>query len=205
MSSHELSFLVNVTVPKSGNYSFAARPASSGTATAGSASSASGGADGGSGRRLRSRRRQLEETAAAESSSSQADGPGNGDDDDGDDEDDEDDDTVTMRWEVDLTRPETLVVSRPSPVTTAGVAVFEFACALDGQEPPRGCFYQYQMMGVNADTDWDSLDWLPTVGEKRDRETKPVPRDVKDAVEYRRRVLFYWGSACLALVCLGSP
>lgn len=85
----------------------------------------------------------------------------------------DDDYTVTVDWEVDLTRPETLVVSKPGAVTTAGFAVFQFACALDGEEPEKGCLYEYQMVAVNrgveglSEVDWNSLDWLPTVSEAR--------------------------------------
>lgn len=170
VSSHELSFRVSVTVPDSGNYSIAARPAAT-SSGAGSASSSTSSSDGGGGNDRLRLRRQLEETAAP---SSPADGDDDDDDDGGDGDGDENGDeyTVTMDWEVDLTRPETLVVSRPSPVTIDGVAVFQFSCSLAGEEPRGGCSYQYQMMAVNADPDWDSLGWLPTVSEKRERDVK---------------------------------
>ena len=76
---------------------------------------------------------------------------------------------MKVAWEVDLTRPETLVVSRPHSVMTKGSAEFVFSCTLDGETPPKGCLYQYQMVAANAaaaEVDWDSLDWLPTVGVK---------------------------------------
>lgn len=74
------------------------------------------------------------------------------------------DGSVTFDWEVDLSRPETLVVSRPGPVTTLGKAVFGFACEVDGLEPEQGCRYEYQMVRVTgSEVDLDKLDWLPTV------------------------------------------
>ncbi|CAN0480656.1 unnamed protein product, partial [Ectocarpus sp. 12 AP-2014] len=153
VSSHELSFRVNVTVPESGNYSLAARPSSSAAVFAPGAiiGSVPGGVDDDDGNVTgngNGRRRRLDSGASSSSSSSSDAGV--------------DSDTVKVDWEVDLTRPETRVVSRPSPVMTTGVAAFQFACSLTGEEPSHGCFYQYQMMVVNSETDWDRLEWLPT-------------------------------------------
>ncbi|CAB1108211.1 unnamed protein product [Ectocarpus sp. CCAP 1310/34] len=153
VSSHELSFRVNVTVPESGNYSLAARPSSSAAVFAPGAiiGSVPGGVDDDDGNgngNGNGRRRRLDFGTSSSSSSSSDAGV--------------DSDTVKVDWEVDLTRPETRVVSRPSPVMTTGVAAFQFACSLAGEEPSHGCFYQYQMMVVNSETDWDRLEWLPT-------------------------------------------
>lgn len=72
--------------------------------------------------------------------------------------------TITVSWEVDLSRPETLVVSRPERVTTEGNAEFGFACEVHGVQPTSGCSYEYQMAGeAGTEIEWDSLDWMPTV------------------------------------------
>lgn len=114
---------MRITVPESGNYTFAARPSTSTSDD--------------DGRRL----------AATPSSATVA-----------------PDGTVSFAWEVDLSRPETKVVSRPNAVTTEGNAVFEFACEVDREESDTDCSYEYQMARANsAEVDWDSLDWLPTV------------------------------------------
>lgn len=156
VSSHELSFRVNVTVPESGNYSLAARPSSSAAVLAPGAiiGAVPGGVDDDDGNG-NGRRRRLDSGTSPSSSSSSSSDTG------------VDSDMVKVDWEVDLTRPETRVVSRPSPVTTTGVAAFQFACSLAGEEPSHGCFYQYQMMVVNSETDWDRLEWLPTVRRRK--------------------------------------
>lgn len=76
--------------------------------------------------------------------------------------------TLMVEWEVDLNRPETIVLSGPDAVTTEGSAMFEFGCELGGDEPEDGCYYEFQMTAVGSledkvDVDWDSVDWLPTV------------------------------------------
>lgn len=76
--------------------------------------------------------------------------------------------TLIVEWEVDLTRPDTTVLSGPDAVTTEGSAMFEFGCDLGGEEPEDDCCYDYQMTTIDSledkvDVDWDSVDWMPTV------------------------------------------
>lgn len=145
-------------MPSSGNYTLAARPSADGAAVAAfaaagptSASATSSSAfptgDGNARRRL-----LAADNVAANSGVS----------DDG--ETDAGDGSVFFAWEVDLTRPETEVVSCPDPVTTAGDAVFEFSCTVGGEVPHKACQYEYQMFrATGSEVDWESLDWLPTV------------------------------------------
>lgn len=129
---------MRVTVPDSGNYTLAVRPTTiDNSADVGVVYS-------GLGRRRSRRNRRRLGTDPAESSGADA--------------------GFVYAWSVDLTHPETIVTLRPAPVTTAGEAVFAFACAVAGEEPSRGCRYEYQMAGgVRSAVDWDSLEWLPTV------------------------------------------
>lgn len=152
-----------ITVPNSGNYSLDARPASASVATTNSVSASSAymsspspaTSDGSAGRRRRRGRRLS------------SDDDGNGSVGEG---------SVSFEWEVDLTRPETHVLGRPKPVTTAGEAVFRFACTVSGEEPSGGCLYEYQMFeGPVAEVDWERREWLPTV------------RRVREGREDRRR------------------
>lgn len=76
--------------------------------------------------------------------------------------------TLIVDWEVDLTRPDTIVLFGPDAVTTEGSAMFGFKCELGGEEPEDGCYYDYQMTTVGSledkvDVNWDNVDWMPTV------------------------------------------
>ena len=149
VSDHELAFRVNVTVPDSGNYTLAIRPTEAEVAAAAAAASSSS--------------RGTSSSNARESGSS----------------DGLDDYTVTVKWNVDLTRPETKVLYGPDPVTTEGSAEFLFACELDGErlEYPQECLYEYQISTVGmesalemqAEVDWESKDWFSTVRREREK------------------------------------
>jgi hypothetical protein len=89
--------------------------------------------------------------------------------------------TVAVTWLIDLTKPETYVVTYPDAVQSSTAARFSFACKLADAEPSVGCEYEYQLLSsgnavpdsATAATagDGSTSSGFALVGAERDDET----------------------------------
>jgi hypothetical protein len=88
--------------------------------------------------------------------------------------------TVTVTWLIDLSKPETYVVTYPDAVQSSTAARFSFACKLADAEPSIPCEYEYQLLSSgsavpgSASTtagDGSSSSGYALVGAERDDET----------------------------------